>query len=1809
MTSQYRIASKCLTKEEIFRNTGKEGLVLNSDGTVSVYYNSPDFGLYPVQLTLECCRVLDPTYYFDINTQTCRWAKPKDTCGFSEPINLIINPKENDGTLFFIDDFQKEKCDLKISFDYLLKIKCEDLLNIANPTIATNIQSEETIKQIVKTQMSIQETNVQIESISNQIVKLNTEYLNTPYSMECAQFPVVITTPDPVNCAVSAWSAWSTCVNGTQSQTRTITTQPANGGTPCPVLTQTQSCTIVTAPCVPPLNMSQRNFYFQNGSTVFKGSEASACAAAQLTNGLWAWNVPYLVNGIIAVGVKVYSSTSTPCEYLADGYYITNLSTKEITHVVQGTVVSITNCAAAAVCNNYNVQTSFPGNVLYTNCAGTPNQVQFVSGNATICARAGSIMGAISATPIGSCNTAAKVAAFDKSSFSEVATDLTANLDVYQKGSTITYIYVNYCLTDLGLQVWEGILNASGGSYQGFILGNPTSYTCADVIALANQPNAAQLFYDCDVPFGTKSEILVQINELLSQLAELNIILTQLENELIKLENTFTSSSTSTRGCTSMIDALESLDIEMHLDIVNADNSLTSVFSAATFQAINSTTNLYDYLIDNPNSGFYICGDPSKDNVGLSNCTTLSLDEDVEPNVDSCNSIVEDLIDGLAAMPGADINNISYNAFASQWLTYSTVINDPVIIGLITNKKIKISFKINFSCVDFCLLLDNFVLDKSCRSVDRNDITISQNPGFDLKRVIDNKKSWIDNTSPTNREFLISKSNGNNPIRQTDYDVNDERLVINSKEIDLDICVASAIETDVWCYLNDNSCALTDECTSTIASTDNNPFIDGQTIVFSGTAVTIADCTNYNSILANRIAEFIQTTECGTILRFKFKTTEGFPPTLISYYYWLVQQPNGDVEFYYQNATTFINLSNVYQNGRECCEYLNIDLKTYNKAASQADDFEVYWDEDCQRCKVQKAKCGDVNLNLHSLVTEPISGVTTIEQFENLMTGQFIDAKNRQTISSYPTLRAIYERYLNSSEHCGTVSSAFDYQNMDRFSNLIGNYWIDLIEQVVPSTTIWGSVKIYTNTIFDEQKFKYKPYSILLCKNPFIGEHVLSPINGVNGLSQGVNVISRDLRGNKKDTLDWYTTNQVGELVMLPSSEQPRQAIPSGIVLDEPRPRPRIKSPVNVCDNMYIAQMNSGSEFISYINIPLPEVIEEPIPCVDCTNKDIDLSSQNLNLGYMVNNSDNSKVYVSDYNGKIIVINTLTDTIVTTITGLGYGIRYMVCHPTNNNLYVINRINNTVIVINTLTDMIIGSPITIGNTPEQGTYVAYNNYIYITNFDSNDVSVINTATNLVVATITVGDQPNNMVYNSDLRLLYVFNITDGTTSVIDVVTNSVITTINVGNANNNLVGYYVAYNQHLYVYNPSNSSNGELFVIDTITNNIIGNSMQVNGFGQEFTFNPLNKYLYLTSGGVGIVVINTTNDTIVTTLNVNSEKAIYVPLTNNIYAGYNNGTLTTINNSNTSIGTNTVFPKSQYGIFNSANESIYVCGPYGINIIKCVNNKPKSQTNIKECTLGVTISNLIIQNVNTLTAITSGGIGPFTYLWSNGATTASINATNSGKYTVKVTDTSNCCVATAEFGIIGQKACWFSMAEKPEYVMGAFYQDLYGVCSVNDYPTNEVTFNVWEIVINGNPITIPAPPLSTTMTPSNVNWVSALNDIVYRCTPGNVTGQTYTNYVDFLNLVFNTLGLTGYKAQVSLKAQKVGDGYYNENNGFYIIYPATDTFKIKTESTNNMDKYIYSNDGISDWNPDNTWRGYNKSFCDGIVVTNGTVIE
>lgn len=134
--------------------------------------------------------------------------------------------------------------------------------------------------------------------------------------------------PPPVDCAVSEWGAWSdppwlACADGMQSRsivrTRTIVTQPANGGAACPSLVETQPQTRV-CPGVAIINWTPptRN---TDGSALtnlagyrihYGTSPTALISTIQLANvGLSAYTISDLAPGAYYFAVRAYSSAGS----------------------------------------------------------------------------------------------------------------------------------------------------------------------------------------------------------------------------------------------------------------------------------------------------------------------------------------------------------------------------------------------------------------------------------------------------------------------------------------------------------------------------------------------------------------------------------------------------------------------------------------------------------------------------------------------------------------------------------------------------------------------------------------------------------------------------------------------------------------------------------------------------------------------------------------------------------------------------------------------------------------------------------------------------------------------------------------------------------------------------------------------------------------------------------------------------------------------------------------------------------------------------------------------------------------------------------------------------------------------------------------------------------------------------------------------------------------------------------------------------------------------------------------------------------
>jgi hypothetical protein len=90
-----------------------------------------------------------------------------------------------------------------------------------------------------------------------------------------------------------------------------------------------------------------------------------------------------------------------------------------------------------------------------------------------------------------------------------------------------------------------------------------------------------------------------------------------------------------------------------------------------------------------------------------------------------------------------------------------------------------------------------------------------------------------------------------------------------------------------------------------------------------------------------------------------------------------------------------------------------------------------------------------------------------------------INVRNRQFLSDgktsgYPTLTSLFWKYIESEQIAGIPNDKFTYQKINNYLEGLGTYWIQLVKQMIPATTIWNTGLRYENSIFHRQKFVYR---------------------------------------------------------------------------------------------------------------------------------------------------------------------------------------------------------------------------------------------------------------------------------------------------------------------------------------------------------------------------------------------------------------------------------------------------------------------------------------------------------------------------------------------------------------------------------------------------------------------------------------------------------------------------------------------------------------------------------------------------------------
>ena len=112
-------------------------------------------------------------------------------------------------------------------------------------------------------------------------------------------------------------------------------------------------------------------------------------------------------------------------------------------------------------------------------------------------------------------------------------------------------------------------------------------------------------------------------------------------------------------------------------------------------------------------------------------------------------------------------------------------------------------------------------------------------------------------------------------------------------------------------------------------------------------------------------------------------------------------------------------------------------------------------------------------------VVNPKPKEKTFFEFAQTFYRNMINVRNRQTITDgkgggYPTLQSVYWKYLNSEENVGIPSNKYTYQKMIDFTNGIGDYWMKLVEQMIPASTIWMGGQKMENNVLQRQKVVWR---------------------------------------------------------------------------------------------------------------------------------------------------------------------------------------------------------------------------------------------------------------------------------------------------------------------------------------------------------------------------------------------------------------------------------------------------------------------------------------------------------------------------------------------------------------------------------------------------------------------------------------------------------------------------------------------------------------------------------------------------------------
>lgn len=328
------------------------------------------------------------------------------------------------------------------------------------------------------------------------------------------------------------------------------------------------------------------------------------------------------------------------------------------------------------------------------------------------------------------------------------------------------------------------------------------------------------------------------------------------------------------------------------------------------------------------------------------------------------------------------------------------------------------------------------------------------NLGYKLRAVNDNNKSWTDTEVGTR----VNNEGGYN----AKYRTTDDRLVLNVKNVDLFLTPSNGILYDIW--------SMSRQYNYPIPNQGMN-YIPASILTFTLTAT-------YEP--GSVVATYNVTSNLPTIIdvTINFKNTLGVltgPNIEINNSITITSGTStGNTQVTLPDMFTNLNLTSLFSDIS-----INPNGLSYNVAIIPV--FKTLPNDTIlptQYYNITPPNIYPSRGGVDWTEINPQPKNQTFFEFAQSFWINMINVRDRQFGGSrnagYPTLSSIFWKYLESQGSIGVSNDNFSYDTMIKYIDGLGSYWIRLVEQMIPASTIWNTGVKYENSIFHRQKHSWR---------------------------------------------------------------------------------------------------------------------------------------------------------------------------------------------------------------------------------------------------------------------------------------------------------------------------------------------------------------------------------------------------------------------------------------------------------------------------------------------------------------------------------------------------------------------------------------------------------------------------------------------------------------------------------------------------------------------------------------------------------------